>query len=42
MQTSELMFVEFAAFILSRVLDILREPLVELVVRIEESWHDEM
>jgi hypothetical protein len=36
------MFVEFAALILGSVLDILGEPLVELVVRIEECWHDEM
>jgi len=42
MQTTKLMFVEFAAFILGRILDVLREPLVELVVRIKEGWHDEM
>lgn len=42
MQTTKLMFIESATFILSCVLNILREPLVELVVRIEEAWHDKM
>ena len=36
------MFVEFAAFIFSCVLDVFGEPFVELVVRIKEAWHDEM
>lgn len=36
------MFVEFAAFIFSCVLDVFGEPFVELVVRIKKTWHDEM
>jgi hypothetical protein len=36
------MFVEFAAFILSGVLDVFGEPFVELVVRIKKARHDEM
>jgi len=36
------MFVEFAAFIFSRVLDVFGEPFVELVVGIKKAWHDEM
>ena len=42
MQTTKLMFIESATFILGSILDVLREPLVELIVRIEEGWHDEM
>jgi hypothetical protein len=36
------MFVEFAPFILSRVLNIFGEPLVELVMRVKQAWHDEV
>jgi hypothetical protein len=36
------MFVEFAAFIFSCILDVFGEPFVELVVRIKKAWHDEM
>lgn len=36
------MFVEFAAFIFSCVLDVFGEPFVELVVRIKKAWHYEM
>lgn len=36
------MFVEFAAFIFSCVLDVFGEPFVEFVVRIKKTWHDEM
>jgi hypothetical protein len=36
------MFIELAPFILRCVLNVLREPLAELVVRIKEAWHDEM
>ena len=36
------MFVEFAAFILCCVLNVLGEPLAELVVRVKEAWHNEM
>jgi hypothetical protein len=41
-ETTKLMFVEFAAFVLSCVLNVLGEPLAELVVRVKETWHDEM
>lgn len=36
------MFVEFAVFIFSCVLDVFGEPFVELVVGIKKAWHDEM
>jgi len=36
------MFVEFAAFIFSCVLNVFGEPFVELVVRIKKAWHNEM
>ena len=36
------MFIEFAAFIFSCVLNVFGEPFVELVVRIKKAWHDEM
>ena len=41
-QPTELVFVEFVAFVLRGILDVLRKPLVELVVGVEETWHDEM
>lgn len=36
------MLIELATLILSRVLNILREPLVEFIMRIEQTRHDEM
>ena len=36
------MFVQLAALVFRCVLDILREPLVELVVRVEQAGHDEV
>ena len=42
MKTAQLVLVEFAPLVLGSILDILREPLVELVVRVEQSRHDEM
>ena len=41
-ETPQLVLVELAALILRCVLDILREPLVELVVRVEQARHDEV
>ena len=42
MQSAKLMFVELVTLVLRSILDVLREPLVELVMRIEETRHDEM
>jgi len=42
MQSTKLVFVEFITLILRGILDILREPFVELVVGIEQARHDEM
>ena len=42
MQSAKLVFVEFVAFILSSILDVLREPFIELVMRIEQTRHDEV
>lgn len=42
MKTTELVLVQLAALILGMVLDILREPLVELVLRVEKRRHDEV
>lgn len=42
MQTAQLVFVELAAFVLSSVLDVLGEPLVKLIMRVEQAWHNEM
>jgi hypothetical protein len=36
------MFVEFAAFVFSCVLDVFGEPFVELVMGIKKTWHNEM
>lgn len=36
------MLIQFAAFILCRVLNVFGEPLVELVVRVKQAWHDEV
>jgi hypothetical protein len=42
-QTPELVLAHVAlSFLLRSVLNVLGEPFVELVVRIEETWHDEM
>ena len=41
-QTTKLVLVQFAAFILSRILDVLREPLVELIVGVEQTRHNEV
>ena len=41
-QSTQLMFVQLATFVLCCVLDILREPLIELVVGIEKTWHNEV
>lgn len=42
MQAAQLMFIQLAAFVLRGILNILREPLVELVVGIEQTGHDEV
>lgn len=42
MQSTKLVFVEFVALIFRSILDVLREPLVELVVRVEQARHNEM
>ena len=42
MKTAQLMLVELAALVLRSILDVLGEPLVELVMRIEQTRHDEM
>ena len=42
MKTAKLMLVELAALVLSSVLDVLREPFVELVMGIEETRHDKV
>lgn len=42
MQPTKLMFVEFVALVLRGILDVLREPFVELVMGIEQTRHDEM
>ena len=41
-QTTKLVLVQLAAFVLSRILDVLREPLVELIVGVEQARHDEV
>ena len=42
MQPPELTFVELAALVLRSILDILGEPLVELIMRVKKAGHDEM
>ena len=42
MQTTELMLVELATFVLRSILDVFGEPFVELVVRVEQARHNEM
>ena len=42
MQTSQLMLVQLATFVLCSVLNIFGEPFVELVMRIEQTGHNEM
>ena len=42
MKTAKLMLVELAALVLSSILDVLREPLVELIVGVEQARHNEM
>jgi len=42
MQSTKLVLVEFIALILCSILDVLREPFVELVMGIEQTRHDEM
>jgi hypothetical protein len=42
MQSAKLVFVELVALVLSSVLNILREPFVELVMGIEQTRHDEV
>lgn len=42
MQTTELMLVELATFVLRSILDVFGEPFVELVVGVEQTRHDEM
>ena len=42
MQSPELMLVKPAALVLSGILDLLGEPFVELVMRVEQTWHDEV
>ena len=41
-EATKLVFVELAALVLGRILDVLREPLVELVVRVEQARHDKV
>ena len=41
-ETTKLVLVQLAALVLSRVLNVLREPLVKLVMRVEQARHDEM
>lgn len=41
-QPSELMLVKPATLVLCSVFNVLREPLVELVVRVEQAWHDKV
>ena len=42
MKSTKLMLVQFATLVLRSILDVLGEPLVELVMRIEQTRHDEM
>lgn len=42
METSQLMLIELVPLILCCVLDILREPFAELIMRVEKRGHDEM
>ena len=42
MQTAELVLIELATFVLRSILDVLRKPLVEFVVGIEQTRHDEV
>jgi hypothetical protein len=42
MQSTKLVFVEFVALVLGGILDVLREPFVELVVGIKQTRHDEV
>ena len=43
MQTTKLTLIQLAAFVLrGSGLDIFREPLIELVVRVEQAGHDEV
>jgi len=41
-QPPQLMFIKLTSFVLGRILDILGEPLIEFVVRIKETWHNEV
>lgn len=41
-QSTKLVFVEFVALILSSILNVLREPLIELVMGIEQTRHNEV
>ena len=41
-KSTKLVFVEFIALVLRGILDVLREPLVELVMGIEQAGHDKM
>ena len=42
MKTPKLMLVEPASLVFRGVLDVLGEPFVELVMRVEQTRHDEM
>lgn len=41
-QAAQLMLVEFATLVFSSILDVFRKPFVELVVRVEQTGHDEV
>jgi len=41
-QSPQLMFIELTSFVLGRILDILGEPLIEFIMRIKETWHNEV
>ena len=41
-KTSELVFVQLASFVFCSVLDVLGEPLIELVMRVKKAGHNEM
>ena len=41
-QPPKLVLIQFTALVLRSILDVFREPLVELIMRIEQTWHDEM
>ena len=42
MQSTKLVIVEFVALIFSSILNVLREPLIELVMGVEQTRHDEV